>query len=381
MTPLKTRSLAPSPANWGHGQAIAEILAGCWRKEPLPAALEAAQLETLLPSLIGSGAGALAWRRLRHCALAGHPAALALQKIHFEQALDAKMHEREILWLLETLRKEGIEPLLVKGWATARLYPEVGMRAAGDIDLLIHPGDKAATERVLGVKVDDQTIYNTNFLWDVKTWVPAIYQLSADTLFAHSERVRLGATELSILGAEEQLKMMCLHFLKHGGWRPLWLCDIAAALEFRPAGFNWERCLGSDRRCRDRVVCTLGLAHQLLGASVAGTPVARRAARLPAWLVPAVLQQWETPQVSQNQADPLIIRSLRRRNGALQAVRKRWPTPMQAIMKCQIPLDWPPLLSQTGAFAFSGLDFLKRTPRLLREEKAVSTPIAPSHSK
>jgi hypothetical protein len=80
--------------------------------------------------------------------------------------------------------------------------------------------------------------------------------------------------------------------LRSGAWRPLWLCDVALLVESRDSDFSWQRCLGSDPLYADWVTCTIGLAHQLLGAEVRDTPVADRAQHLPRWLVPAVLRHW-----------------------------------------------------------------------------------------
>jgi arylsulfatase len=70
------------------------------------------------------------------------------------------------------------------------------------------------------------------------------------------------------------------------------LCDVAVAFESRPEDLDWDLVLGSDQRRADWVACTIGLAHQLLGATIDGTPVAARSARLPKWLVPSVLAGW-----------------------------------------------------------------------------------------
>lgn len=91
---------------------------------------------------------------------------------------------------------------------------------------------------------------------------------------------------------EDHLRILCLHLLRHGGWRPLWLCDVALALESRQANFDWEIFFGNDSKRADWLACVLGLAHRLLGARVIGTPVAERADTLPGWLTRAVLRRW-----------------------------------------------------------------------------------------
>src|SRR5205823_7319953 len=102
-----------------------------------------------------------------------------------------------------------------------------------------------------------------------------------DELYDRSQLVPLGGAEVRVLGPEDHLRFLCLHLLGHGAWRPLWLCDIAVALEARPPDFDWDHCLGGDPRRSDWVACSLGVAHQLLGARVDDTPIAERAQRLP----------------------------------------------------------------------------------------------------
>ena len=104
--------------------------------------------------------------------------------------------------------------------------------------------------------------------------------------------VTFGGIDVQVLGPEDHLRVLCLHQLKHGAPSPLWLCDVAVALETRPPVFDWDRVLGPDRRQADWVACAIGLAHQFLEVPIDDTPVASRAQRLPGWLAPSVLQQW-----------------------------------------------------------------------------------------
>ena len=64
-----------------------------------------------------------------------------------------------------------------------------------------------------------------------------------DELFARSRVVNLGNEQIRILGLEDQLALSCIHLLKHGAWRPLWLCDVGLIIETLPAYFDWELCL------------------------------------------------------------------------------------------------------------------------------------------
>jgi hypothetical protein len=145
---------------------------------------------------------------------------------------------------------------------------------------------------------------------------------SPHTLYGRSQLVRLGDVTIRILGPEDHLRLLCLHLWRHGLTRPLWLCDVGAALESRPADFEWEYFLSGDQRRAEWVVCALRLAHQLLGARWGDAPAAVQAYTLPRWLVPAVIRQWERAMMtypSRPMAD-----YLHQPQGILRGLRERW---------------------------------------------------------
>jgi len=162
-------------------------------------------------------------------------------------------------------------------------------------------------------------------------------KLSWKDLWAHSELIDLEGVPARVLGAEHHLRLLCLHWLRHGGWGPLGLCDIAVALEARPAGFDWDKSLGRNRKRADWVACALGLAHQLLGARVDDTPVADRARDLPRWLVPAVMEQWQTC-ANPNYRDMAladISGLLGTPKNLLKEISVRWRQPIRATIEAR----------------------------------------------
>src|SRR4051794_19773827 len=54
--------------------------------------------------------------------------------------LRAKVEDERIKAAFRLLRDNGIEPILIKGWAVAREYPERHRRVSSDIDLAVSPG-------------------------------------------------------------------------------------------------------------------------------------------------------------------------------------------------------------------------------------------------
>ncbi len=353
------------PSRNPRGTLVARSLVGAWRPSPPGPELSAKELVEVAPLLLGSGAGALGWWRVRRSDLRSSAPALALRDAYRLFALHVALHECAIERAFVLLRSAGVEPILVKGWAIARHYPEPGLRPYGDLDLCVRPGQYVRAQEVLrGLEEEHVPV-------DLHAGFTNLDERDLDDLYAHSELVKLGDVPVRVLGPEDHLRVLCVHLLRHGAWRPLWLCDIAAAVEFRPADFDWDRCLGSKRRLADWVVCSIGLAHELLGSRVDDTPVAERARHLPRWLVPNVLGQWNTPfptcQAPMRYPEPMAT-YLRRPAGVLQALRMRWPNAIEATIGVKGPLNGLPRLPFRLAYCLlRTVRFVGRLPRLLQK--------------
>jgi hypothetical protein len=186
-------------------------------------------------------------------------------------------------------------------------------------------------------------------------------------IFSRSQLVKRGEIEVQIFGPEDHLRLLCVHMLRHGAWRPLWLCDIAVALESRPADFDWGYFLSGEPRRSDWVACAIGLAHQLLGAKVEGTPVEQRSRRLPRWLVPAILKQWGTRRLPDGMLAPMV-NHLRDPRGVLEALRLRWPNSIEATIRVGGRFNEVPRLPfQIRECLVRTMRFATQLPGLLRE--------------
>jgi hypothetical protein len=119
--------------------------------------------------------------------------------------------------------------------------------------------------------------------------------------------------------------------MRHGLLRPIWLCDIAAAVERRPADFDWDRFAFGDVRRTRWALAAIGVAQQLLGARLDGTPLADRARRIPRWLVPAVLAEWGSTRPAQGARLPMAA-AIRRPRTLLRAIGTRWPNAIEATV-------------------------------------------------
>jgi hypothetical protein len=333
------------------GMLVARLLAGAPDASPRPLTLEEHELTTLVAFLCHSGAGALAWWRLRHHALAHSQAGQALRDMYLLHRIEAVAATRRLVDVLKRLKRAGVEPLLVKGWAIARHYPEPGLRPYSDLDLVIRPRDHGRARAALstapwsGVRIDLHA--GPDHL---------LRGRALEDLMAHAEEVAIRDTFVRVPGAEDHLRILSLHALRHDVGRPIWLCDLAVALAARPRSFDWARCLGEDAREADWIACALGLAHRLVDAPVSDTPAAARSADLPAWLVRSVLRRWErsaagnvSTRVPLARALPSLVRDPAR---LWEDLVLRWDRPIKYTLDLGRPFTssprWPIQIAGTA---------------------------------
>lgn len=339
-----------------HGRLIAKVLTHSWRGSPPPLEISTEELDLVTPTLLESGAGALGWKRVSNSALRTEPAAVELEQGYQLHALQSAIHEREIEDALTLLRSAGVEPILVKGWAAARLYPEVGLRPYGDLDLCVAPKDYPAAKHALeleGLKTYTVDLHKGFKTLDDRSW---------DEMLRHSRLRKLRNVEVRVPSSEEHLRILCFHFLREGAWRPLWLCDITVGLEQRALNFDWARFSGSKNPRRKWFACPLTLAHQLLGANMEGVPDRIRTERLPSWLLPAVLKEWEVRSMSKRHNTPTS--SVWRNPGQalkLDYFRTHWPNSIEATVGVNGPFnEMPRLPFQVGNCAVRAMTFAAR---------------------
>lgn len=345
------------------GKLMAALLACAWRQNTPAFKCSLEELELITPQLIETGAAALAWRRVRGSELESCAASGQLHDTYRLYKLLSVVYEREVVDVFRLLRSHGIEPVMVKGWAIARHYGEPESRPCGDIDLCVPPSQHEAAMELMKSRA------NITHDVDLHKGFQRLDERGFEELINRSELVEVEGESLRVLKAEDHLRVLCYHFLREGGWRPLWLCDIAAAVESRPAAFDWDLCMGGKQPFADWVACVIGLAHQLLGAEIQDTPVAERAARLPAWLVRGILREWELRSLHRRQHTPLLeaashpLRSLR-------GLRYHWPSPVEATVMMGASFNETPRLPfQVGNCLSRAALLVARLPRRLRNER------------
>ena len=343
-----------------HGRLLASTLAGSWRRHPSAVDIPVERLKEIEPFLLHTGTAGLCWSRLRESPLKSSSSAHPFQQTYRLQTLHADIYEREIEEAFRVLRASGIDPILGKGWAVARHYPERGLRPSGDIDLYVHPEQHGvATAALQGSSAPWERV-------DLHSGIAHLRDRAFGDVYDRSQLVHLGNTEVRVFGPEDHLKLLCIHTLGHGAWRPLWLCDISVTLESRSPDFDREYFLRGTPRRSDWVACAIGLAHQLLGADVDATPLVNRARQLPKWLIPTVLRQWGEITTPHGCRTPMA-ECLKNLTEILQALRLRWPNGIEATVGVGGPFnEMPRLPFQVGECVARGARFIATLPKLLK---------------
>jgi hypothetical protein len=334
------------------GARIAEALNGAWRQQPGACGLAPRDFKLY----IESGTAPLGWWRLRGSPLASTPEAAELKETYRLSAVWAVLHQEALAKVVASCRAAGIEVIAVKGWTIARQYCEPGLRMFTDHDIVVRHRDYARVRDVISAAQRDR-----HCVVDLHDGFGNLDEEDEDVLFERSTVVNCVGTPVRTLSPEDHVRLLCRHLLGHGAARPLWLCDVAVAVETRRAGFDWNRCFSSNARVKQWIACTLGLGHHLLGMSLDGVPLRNRDVRLPDWTVPTVLDAWGRGYKSLMR----VADSLARPAAAIGEAPRHWPNGLQATVAVRGRMnDVPRLPFQVAACVPGAMRVMRDTLRL-----------------
>ena len=252
------------------------------------------------------------------------------------------IQERVQLTLIERafvlFRHRGIEPILLKGWSVARFYPNPQLRLSADIDFAVSTADfKAAQEFVKTAEFATLSI-------DLHQEFRHLDSLPWGALWSRSQLINNAGGNIRVLSPEDNLRVVCVHWLTDGGERRDRLWDIYYLVKNRSPDFNWEWCLDSVNDIRRHwIIMTIALAHRLLGLKIADLPFAaeiKSADYIPTWVLETILQTWQNPV-------PILDLRASRQNRKLfwQQLRKRLPpNPIHATVDVEAKFDNAPRL-------------------------------------
>lgn len=302
------------------------------------------------PLLIAGGCAGLAWRVVISSGSAHSTVTQVLLDYYRDQTIKTALLELGAERVFKALGEAGIEPILVKGWAVGRLYPEAGLRPYSDVDICVPPGRRAEAEKVLYALFKEAGWVNV----DIHEGVAKLDSKTWDELLSRSRIVTLNDTPVRILSPEDHFRILCLHLLRHGAWRPLWLCDIAVALESQGDEIDWDYCLTEQPQVATMICCVIGLARLLLKARPCGLPARAVTYDPPGWLLDAVVRQWgrcQNPN-ARAMAVPDLLSKLKTPKRFFSEVYFRWDRPIQATMELKGEFSSSPRLPYQLAYLF-----------------------------
>ena len=337
---MKIAAYSPTNSKRRIGRELASILAGSWRRSPA-GVIQNEILTELAPLLTAGGGAALTWFRLRnHKVNLPQSVARTYHEAYIGSVARAAAHETELEGILRAFQAAGIRSILLKGWSVGRLYPETGLRPSGDIDLWIDPEQRATAALILRSVGSGQQLIDLDH-----DQLSRFENRSFADFYTSCDTVHLGSAAIKVLRREDQTRILCLHFLKHGGWRPIWLCDIAVLLEAGNTVFDWGLCLGSDSRRARWIGCTIALARDFLAARIPHGAPRCVTWSAPGWFARTVLTEWNNPLAPNAPSLARVIPELWSGPWKLKsAMRGRWRNPIQATIDCNGAFDALPRL-------------------------------------
>lgn len=317
---------------------LAKILRGAWRATPPPLDFTESELASVLPLLKHGHLHALAWWRIRGSLLAKTSVGSTIHQEYVTQSILAATATHRVHMFVSELRAHDIEAIVFKGWAVFAHYAEPGLRPAGDVDLAVAPQDAPRAVEILKRFGAGPTEMDVHPGLDDPAHAAYIPGARWEELLARSETRKIGGLDVRVLNPEDELQVLCIHCIRHFGRRPIWLTDIAAALEARPTDMDWARVL-SKPPYASWILYAVLLAHELLGANLAGTPFAVRTKELPAWLVRDVLERWTDEGVQRPMLHDSILQVWRSPSRWGDAARARLPNQFEAAVDFHGGLD------------------------------------------
>ncbi|HEX8196843.1 MAG TPA: nucleotidyltransferase family protein [Pyrinomonadaceae bacterium] len=235
-------------------------------------------------------------------------------------------------------REHEIEPILVKGWAIARFYPNPHERFSADVDLAVNP-DVFPT----ALELKKRHLIGKLPI-DLHCGLGQFDSLSFENLFENSRLVDFNDTKVRVLRHEDHLRLLAVHWLRDGGIFKQRLWDIHYGVKNRPANFDWERFLETNGEKRRKwIVGAIAVAHRYTDLNVEDTPIAEEVKNprlIPKWMLRTLEKEWN---------DPVKFMPLEQvmddRREVWRQLKKRFPpNPLVASLYANAPLnDFPRL--------------------------------------
>ncbi len=203
-------------------------------------------------------------------------------------ALHQILYRQQIILAFQKLRKNQIEPILIKGWSVEQFYPREKSRKTADIDLCVAPEDYRNAHTII------EELDFTPGIVDLHKGLRHFDKLSWSNLLSNSRLINLENIQIRVLRPEDNLRLICVHWLNDGGAEKEKLWDIYYLVAHRSADFDWSRCLDANGQKRRKwILCAIAVTHLYLNLQIEDTPFADEIKNiLPKWFLPALEKEW-----------------------------------------------------------------------------------------
>jgi Uncharacterised nucleotidyltransferase len=239
--------------------------------------------------------------------------------------------EEKIKTLFKLFRTNNIEPILIKGWSVSRYFPFNIARFSMDIDLVVKASDYKASQRVAKA---------TKINVDLHNGLRHLDNVAYTDLFNNSKSVKLhNGYEIRVLSVEDNLRVVCVHWLNDGGIKKDRLWDIYYCVKNRPINFDWEQCLNVVSKTRRKwILVSIAVAHRYFQLPIEDLPFSdeiKKSNFVPNWVYKTLEKEW-TDEVTLNP----INASLQNLRTLVQQLGKRFPpNPITATIQTNSPIN------------------------------------------
>ncbi len=190
---------------------------------------------------------------------------------------------RELLSTLSRFQSHGLKALTFKGPVLgAMVYGDLGLRSAGDLDILIERRDFVRAKDILqsaGYQMEpqlsqSQQTAHLSFHCEIQFFqehqvsvidlhwelTPQNFPTNLDPLgvFSRSKKISLGGKDVATFGNEDLLLYLCMHGAKHYWSRLEWIASIAELMRGEEE-LDWKLILQLARKAKAEVMLRLGL--------------------------------------------------------------------------------------------------------------------------
>lgn len=203
------------------------------------------------------------------------PLRASLRKEYLETTARNILFQDELVHFLKAFSKEGIDVIVLKGAALMNeIYPKIGLRPMGDLDLLIHREDLDAAEKIadsLGYDPDTAEDLTEDYSRRFRNEMTFIrrgphpiriefhWQLlnfgdekcSLADVWECSRKQSFDGAIAHTLSPEHQIVYLCEHLAYHHCLQgPLRYCDIAESIKHHESDMDWEKLISLARKSR-----------------------------------------------------------------------------------------------------------------------------------